>query len=77
MNGLNMTICDVVKNSIWYDPRVRKQLIEYKKRINDLHAVGMIDERYDEIEVEKIDCCVHLAKVLRKIIVLLARFFGN
>ena len=24
-----MKICDVVKNSVWYDPRVRKQVISY------------------------------------------------
>ena len=27
-----MKVCDVVLNSIWYDPRVRKQIIEYRKQ---------------------------------------------
>lgn len=27
-----MRICDVVFNSIWYDPRIRKQLVEHKAR---------------------------------------------
>ena len=26
-----MKICDVVLNSVWFDPRVRKQIMEYQR----------------------------------------------
>ncbi len=46
-----MKICDVVCNSVWYDPRVRKQIIEYKNNGVDISCVGMRCNRYD---IEKI-----------------------
>lgn len=61
-----MIVCDVVKNSIWYDPRVRKQIKEYKKRVDNVHAIGIVDDRYDETEIQKIGCPVHLVRQEKK-----------
>lgn len=58
-----MKVCDVVLNSIWYDPRVRKQIISYIENGIDVCAVGHIDNRYDEEKVQKIPCKVTLADI--------------
>lgn len=51
-----MKICDVVLNSVWHDPRVRKQIAEYLKYNVDLVCVGMKDKRFDEKQVAAIPC---------------------
>lgn len=51
-----MKVCDVVLNSVWYDPRVRKQINEYLANGIDLCCVGMKCERYDEEKVAKMPC---------------------
>lgn len=56
-----MRICDVVKDSIWYDPRVRKQIDEYRKD-NEVVAVGVEDNRLNWEHISKIPCQVHLVK---------------
>ncbi len=62
-----MKVCDVVKNSIWFDPRVRKQILSYKDTLDcEVVAIGMRDLRYDEAKVEKIPCEVKLAAVDEK-----------
>lgn len=58
-----MKVCDCVKNSIWYDPRVRKQIAEYKRNNIDVVAVGCICPRYSKEEVDKIECPVMLAEI--------------
>ena len=58
-----MKVCDVVLNSIWYDPRVRKQIISYMENGIDVCAVGLMDKRYDEEKVQKIPCKVTLADI--------------
>lgn len=58
-----MKVCDCVKNSIWYDPRVRKQIAEYKRNNIDVVAVGCICPRYLKEEVDKIECPVMLAEI--------------
>lgn len=55
-----MKVCDVVKNSIWYDPRVKKQIESYISEGIDLVCVGIEDPRYKAEEVEKIPCQVDL-----------------
>lgn len=50
-----MKICDVVLNSVWYDPRVTKQITEYNKYC-DLSCVGLKCRRYDEDRIAKIPC---------------------
>ena len=42
-----MRVCDVVKDSVWYDPRVRKQLWEYSGAGIDTVCIGVKDVRYD------------------------------
>lgn len=49
-----MKVCDVVLNSIWYDPRVRKQIIEYKNQGVEVSCVGYRCNRFDEEQIKKI-----------------------
>jgi len=51
-----MKVCDVVLNSIWYDPRVRKQIAEYNAQGVEVVAVGMKCYRYDSDRVAQIPC---------------------
>lgn len=57
-----MRVCDVVLNSIWYDPRVRKQINEYIANDVDLVCVGYRCNRYDEEKVSKIPCTVTIVE---------------
>ena len=41
-----MRVCDVVSNSVWYDPRVRKQIVEYMNNNVDIVCVGLKDQFY-------------------------------
>ena len=58
-----MKVCNCVKNSIWYDPRVRKQISEYVRRGINVVGVGCMCPRYSKEEVDKIECPVSLAKI--------------
>lgn len=51
-----MKICDVVLNSIWYDPRVRKQLVSYLDNGHETVCVGFRCERYDAQKVAELPC---------------------
>lgn len=51
-----MKVCDVVLNSIWYDPRVRKQIVEYQASGIEVCAVGMKCARYDEEKIKTVPC---------------------
>ncbi len=51
-----MKVCDVVCNSIWYDPRVRKQIVEYQNQGVEVVAVGLRDHRYDKERIDLIPC---------------------
>ena len=52
-----MKVCDVVLNSVWYDPRVRKQINAYMSNSNiELSCVGLKCNRYDESKVKEIPC---------------------
>ena len=51
-----MKVCVVVCNSVWYDPRVRKQLVEYNNSGVDLSCVGFECNRYDEEKLKTIPC---------------------
>ena len=55
-----MKVCDVVIDSIWFDPRVRKQIIEYKNNKVDVVAIGYADEKYDKEQLEKFNCKIHI-----------------
>lgn len=58
-----MKICDVVKNSIWYDPRVKKQIKTYISSGMEIVGVGVKDPRYNKDEVLKIGCEINLAEI--------------
>lgn len=51
-----MRVCDVVLDSIWYDPRVRKQINSYIENGVELSCVGYKCERYDAEKVASIPC---------------------
>ena len=57
-----MRVCDVVLNSIWCDPRVRKQIVEYMANDIDVVCVGLRCERYDEEKVSLIPCPVTIVE---------------
>ncbi len=57
-----MKICDVVINSVWHDPRVRKQIISYKQAGIDVVCIGVKDNRYSEQAINNMPCLVHLAE---------------
>lgn len=57
-----MKVCDVVLNSIWYDPRVRKQINEYLAKGVELTCVGMKCDRYDAEKVSMIPCSVTIVE---------------
>lgn len=58
-----MRVCDVVLNSIWYDPRVRKQIVEYKSNNIDVVAVGLKCNRFDAEKVKMIPCENTIVKI--------------
>ena len=58
-----MKVCDVVCNSIWYDPRVRKQIIEYKNNGVDICAVGLKCHRYDKEKIAQIPCKANVVTI--------------
>lgn len=58
-----MKVCDVVLDSVWYDPRVRKQIAEYKNNGIDIVCVGHKDDRYDEEKVNAIPCPTIITRV--------------
>lgn len=58
-----MKVCDVVLNSIWYDPRVRKQIAEYLRRGVDICCVGMKCSRYDAERVAAIPCPTEIVSI--------------
>ena len=51
-----MKVCDVVLNSIWHDPRVRKQINEYIVNGVDLSCVGVKCKRYDSKRIADLPC---------------------
>ncbi len=63
-----MRVCDVVRNSVYYDPRVRKQIAEYMRQGIDVCCVGFACNRYDEEKVKQIACPYEIAKIDEKLV---------
>ena len=57
-----MKVCDIVLNSIWCDPRVRKQIIEYQNNGIEVECVGLKCERYDAEKIKTIPCPVTIVE---------------
>ena len=55
-------VCDVVRNSVWHDPRVIKQIDEYDRNGFDLYVVGEEDRRYEKEEINKLKGFVTIVK---------------
>lgn len=51
-----MRVCVVVLNSVWFDPRVRKQISSYIENGNEVTCVGYKCSRYSEERVKAIPC---------------------
>jgi len=49
-----MKVCVIVNNSVWFDPRVRKQIDEYIRAGHEVHVVGHKCSRYDKDRVAQI-----------------------
>jgi glycosyltransferase involved in cell wall biosynthesis len=62
---IEMKVCDIVTNPIWYDPRVKKQILEYYQASDVvLECVGVRNNgRYKQEEVDKIPCPVNLITI--------------
>lgn len=58
-----MKVCDVVLNSVWYDPRVRKQLVEYQAHGIDVCVVGQKCNRYDKEKIEQIPVRTNIVQI--------------
>lgn len=61
-----MKVCDVVLNSVWYDPRVRRQITEYIRTDVELSCVGLRCQRYDEEKVKQILCQTNIVCIDQK-----------
>ena len=51
-----MKVCDVVLDSVWFDPRVRKQINEYLAQGAELSCIGYKCNRYDAEKVASMPC---------------------
>ena len=58
-----MKVCDVVCNSVWYDPRVRKQITEYLNQGVELSCVGYKCSRYDKDKIKQLFCRTDIAEI--------------
>jgi len=63
-----MKVCDVVLDSVWYDPRVRKQIVEYLNHGVELTCVGYECDRYDEAKIAEVPCPVNVVRQNRNYI---------
>lgn len=63
---MKIKVCDVVRNSVWYDPRVIKQIDEYVKADFDVYVIGEEDNRYNATEIECIPASVRIVKIKDK-----------
>lgn len=64
---MSMRVCDVVLNSIWYDPRVRKQINAYREHEDvELFCVGLQCQKYDEERVKLIPCSTSIVPINTK-----------
>jgi glycosyltransferase involved in cell wall biosynthesis len=60
-----MRICVVVINSVWYDPRVRKQIAEYLRCGHHVQVVGHRCARFDAEKVAQIPAPTNIVHVTR------------
>ncbi|MBQ2446669.1 MAG: glycosyltransferase family 4 protein [Oscillospiraceae bacterium] len=60
-----MKICVVVINSVWYDPRVRKQIAEYLRLGHEVRVVGHRCNRYEQDKVAMIPAPTKIVHVDR------------
>lgn len=59
-------VCDIVRNSVWYDPRVNKQLQEYIAHDFEVHIVGEEDDRTNYDEINKLPGFSHIVTIPNK-----------
>ncbi len=62
-----MRVCDIVLNSIWYDPRVKRQIKTYSESEDvSLSCVGVECKRYDAEKVNDLGVKIDLIKEPQK-----------
>lgn len=62
-----MKVCDIVLNSIWYDPRVKRQINTYTETEDvTLSCVGVKCARYDEKKVNELNVDIELIEEPKK-----------
>lgn len=62
-----MRICVVVCNSIWYDPRVNRQIEVYRVQQDvELCCVGVESETYDEAKIKAYGIPIEIVKIPKK-----------
>ena len=59
-------ICDIVRNSVWYDPRVNKQIKEYVAHGFDVHVIGEENYRTNYEEISKLPGTPHIVHIPKK-----------
>ena len=60
-----LKICVIVINSVWYDPRVRKQIAEYIRCGHEVSVVGHKCARYDAEKVKQIPAPTNIVHVTK------------
>lgn len=59
-----MKVCDVILDSVWWDPRVRKQIYSYTRDKDiDFVCIGFKDQKYNREEIEKIPCNMQIVEL--------------
>ena len=62
-----MIVCDVVMNSIWFDPRVNRQIYSYSEQDDiKLVCVGVKDRRFDIERLNQYSFPIKLAETPEK-----------
>ncbi|MDR0890363.1 MAG: glycosyltransferase [Oscillospiraceae bacterium] len=61
-----MKVCDVVLNSIWFDPRVRKQVAQYQALGVEVSCVGFRCARFDEARVAALPAPAQIVSIDEK-----------
>lgn len=57
-------ICIVIMESVWWNPRVRKQIISYNNEKDiSISCIGFMDTRYNKEKVEEVPCDTQIVTI--------------
>jgi len=60
--GEKLRVCNIVLDSVWFDPRVRRALKTCIDNQIDIYSVGIKDKAYDEEKLNDLQCPVIIVK---------------